>query len=64
MSFSENKILANISEFTVFYFYSTQVCSTFYSIGYFRSWHHFLILDNIEKNEKKSKILNTFENVI
>ena len=24
----------------------------FYSIGYFRSWHHFLFLDNIEKFKK------------
>ena len=27
-----------------------------YSIGYFRSWHHFLFLDNIEKIQEKFKL--------
>ena len=34
---------------------------TLYSIGYFRSWHHFLFLDN---KKSLSKVLNTFENIV
>ena len=31
----------------------------------FRSWHHFLFLDNIEKiQENLSLVLNTFENIM
>ena len=32
----------------------------------FRSWHHFLFLDNIEKKIKKKfgKVLNTLENIM
>ena len=36
-------------------------------MGYFRSWHHFLLLDNIEKFKKNlCSVLNTFtfENII
>ena len=36
-----------------------------YPIGFFfRSWHHFLFLDNIERNsrKKKKKTVNTLEN--
>ena len=35
--------------------------STTYAI--FRSWHHFLFLDKIGKNQE-NKVLNTFENII
>ena len=41
--------------------------NTFYNQGYsiFRSWHHFLFLDNIEKIKKiLSQVLNTFENIM
>ena len=39
---------------------------TLYSIGYVRSWHHFLFLDNIGKKFKENlkKVLNTFENIM
>ena len=31
-------------------------CIILYSIGYLRSWHHFLFLDNIEKIQEKIKL--------
>ena len=42
------------------------ICSlTLYSMGYFKSWHIFLFLDNIEKIKKNlSSVLNTFENIM
>ena len=34
------------------------------NLTFFRSWHHLLFLDNIEKIQEKIKVLNTFENIV
>ena len=42
-----------------------QVLQPFTLYAIFRSWHHFLFLDNIEKfQENLSLVLNTFENIM
>ena len=43
----------------------TKTWVTLDSIGHLKSWHHVLILDNIEKFKNNlSYVLNTFENIM